>query len=327
MSEVHLTASVRRNILTLDKMNKLLTRTTDRVTTNKKVIEPSDNPTSYFAAANLSWEAEHMDTRLDGMSESMQLINMADNGISGIRGYIVQMQGLVDDALANSNSDERRVMGQEFNTLITQIREMTADSKYNGRNLLYDNYTETVHLNNDGTSKVTLDGVNISTAKTDPGSNGEVGASLVQKSAILTNTSGVTSMAYSSYALTMDFGGENVIGVKSAGTDNGAHEIDWGSTDYAKLLTSLEGDLEKMTQGLKSESLLLASDMSLMVMRQGFTQKKQTIYENGANELLACDLNEESANLLSLKTSTSLGSKCLTSSSRMAQQALSILQS
>ncbi|HNX05026.1 MAG TPA: hypothetical protein PKI32_05965, partial [Opitutales bacterium] len=143
MSEVHLTSSVRRNILTLEKMNSLLNRTTDRVAKSQKVIKPSDNTTSYYAAKNLKWDAGIMDTRLDGMSESFQLIKTADNGITGIRGYVTQMQGLIDDALATSDSTERRQMGQEFNTLITQIREMTADSSYDGVNLLYNNESET----------------------------------------------------------------------------------------------------------------------------------------------------------------------------------------
>jgi flagellin len=327
MSEIHLTASVRNNLLSLERMNKQLSQTTERLTTEKKINRASDDPAAYYASKNLEWASDSMDTRLDGMSESASLISSADNGISSIQSYVTQMQGLIDDALSNTDSDARRQLGVEFNTLITQIRDTTQDSAYDGVNLLYNNDKDTVRFNDNGSSSVTLEGVNISAAAGDPDENGEIGASGVSRGYVATDTLGNTSMEYSSYALTFDMDGESFVGIKSAGTDGGSHEIDWGDDDYQDLLTSLEADLEKFNTGLETESTLLATDISIITMRQDFTESKQTIYDDGAEKLVACDLNEEAANALSLQTSESLAVSCLSSASRMGQQALTVLES
>jgi len=325
MSEIHLTASVRKNLLVLERMNKQLNRTTDRLTAEKKVIRAADNPAAYYASKNLEWASDSLELRLDGMNESALLISSADNGISSIQNYIIQMKGLVDDALANSNADTRRQLGQEFNVLIGQIRDTTKDSAFGGINLLYNNDSSTVRLNRDGSSSVTLEGVNISAAAGNPDANGEVEDSGISRGYIATDSFGVTSMQYETYALTFDRNGESFVGIKSAGVNGDSHEIDWGDDNYQKLLTSLEADLQKFDVNLRAESTLLAADRAVIVMRQKFTENLQTVLDDGSEKLVACDINEESANALSLKTSQGLAINCLGGASRMAQQALTIL--
>ncbi len=325
MSEIHLTASVRNNLLVLERMNKNLNRTTARLTSEKKVIRAADDPAAYYASKNLDWASDSLGLRLDGMSESASLISSADNGITSIQNYIAQMKGLIDDARANSDAGTRRQLGVEFNVLIGQIRDTTKDAAFSGVNLLYNNEKSTVRLNRDGSASMTLEGVNISAAEGKPDANGEVNASGISRGYVATDSFGVTSMQYETYALTFDRNGEAFVGIKSAGVDKDGHEIDWGDSDYQNLLTSLESDLEKFDVNLKAESTTLAADRSVLVMRQKFTENLQKIFDEGSEKLVACDINEESANALSLRTSQSLAINCLSGSSRIAQQALTIL--
>lgn len=325
MSEIHLTASVRKNLLVLERMNKDLNQTTARLTAERKVIRAADDPAAYYASKNLEWASDALELRLDGMNTSASLISSADNGITSIQNYVAQMKGLIDDALSNSDANARRQLGLEFNVLIGQIRDTTKDSAFDGVNLLYNNDSTTVRLNRDGSSSVTLEGVNISAADGKPDANGEVNASEISRGYVATDAFGVTSMQYETYALTFDRNGGSFVGIKSAGVDGDGHEIDWGDSDYQNLLTSLESDLEKLNVNLSAESTLLAADRSVIVMRQKFTENLQTVLDDGSEKLIACDINEESANALSLKTSQSLAINCLGGSNRMAQQALSIL--
>ncbi len=326
MASIQLSATVRSNLLSLKRTTELMNRTSERISSELEVAHASDNPGNYYAAKNLSTSAETLEYRLDGMSESASVINSADNGISSIQSYLSQMQGLVDDALASTDSDARRDYGTQFNELVNQIRNIATDSDYDGVNLLVGNEYDTVQFSDySGNATITVNGINISAAKGDPDENGEIGSSSVIKSEKAVDVSGNTYMAVSSYALTFDSDGGDVVGIKSAGTDGDAWEIDWGSDDYQTLLSDLESQIETMDNSLAAQSVLLAADLATITMREDFTENKITILNEGADALTLCDLNEESANLLTLKTATSLGVQCLSSTTSMASQALAIL--
>jgi flagellin-like hook-associated protein FlgL len=172
------------------------------------VASAVDNPTNYFAAANYNDRAQALFSRLDGMSEATQMINTADNGITNIKAFLSQMKGVVNDALSNTDSDERRELGKQFNELIVQVRDMAKDSSYGGINLLCNNAANTVQFGSEvGESTLTLQGFNISSATGAADDSGNLGSSSVL------GTSG------DGYALSLDLGGSDVVGIMSAGTN------------------------------------------------------------------------------------------------------------
>jgi flagellin-like hook-associated protein FlgL len=210
MSSISLNASVRTSLSALKSTSGQLETTTDRLSTGKKVASAIDNPTNFFAAENYTARADALESRLDSMGEATQMINAADNGITAIKAYLSQMKGIVNNALSNTDSEQRRDYGEQFNELITQIQDVAADSSYGGINLIYDNASTTVQFGeNIGDSTLELQGFNISSANAELNSNGELGASSV------TGTNG------NAYALTLDLDGTDVVGIQSAGS-NGA---------------------------------------------------------------------------------------------------------
>jgi len=326
MSEIHLTATVRSNLLSLQRLSTELSDTSERVASKVRVDSAIDDAENYYAAKTLTTMSEKMEYRLDGMSETSEVINSADNGITSIKAYITQMKGLIDDALATTDSDDRRDIGSQFNTLITQVRDMVQDSDYDGINLLYDNTATTVQFSASyNNSKLSVEGVNISAAAGGTDSAGELGSSSVTKSEIVTNTDGTTTVVTSSYALTFDNYGGGIVGIKSAGTSGDAWEIDWGSTDYDAILSDLEASLEDMEDSLSAQSTIFAADLAIISMREDFTESQTTILETGSDELTLADLNEDSARLLLLQTYQEVAVQCLSLSSYAAQQALSVL--
>lgn len=223
MASISLTASVRSNVISLKATSEQLETTTERLATGKKVSSAIDNPTSYFAAQNYNDRADALSSRLDGMSEATEQINAADNGITNIKSFLSQMKGVVNDALSNTDSDERRALGEQFNELIVQVRDMAQDSSYGGINLLYDNASTTVQFGeNIGDSTLKLEGFNISDATGEADANGELSAS------------GVTGGAGTSYALTIDMDGEDVVGIKAAGFHSSAPP---GASDFVTAVT------------------------------------------------------------------------------------------
>jgi flagellin len=293
-----------------------------------EIDSASDDPYKYFAASSLNNTADTLDIRLDGMEDSALLINAADNGIDGISSYITQMQGIIEDALSTTDEDERRELGEQFNELIVQIRDMAEDSDYGGVNLLCDNDSKTVYLDTDtASSTMTLQGVNIEACTGDTDVNGEVGSSGVYVTYSAVDASGNTYTAASAYALTFDSSGDSFVGIMSAGTSGDSWEVDWGSTNYQTTLDSVYQQLEKLTSVLETQSNLLQTDLNTIEMREDFTDEKITIYQEGADEYVAADLNEEGANELVLETSQSLAVQCLALANSWAENAVSLLES
>ena len=316
---VNLSASVRSNLLTLKSTAASLQTTTERLSSGKKVASAIDNPTNYFAAQTYTSNATSLSNRLDSMSEATQQINAADNGITEISSYLSQMEGVVNDALSNTDSDKRVALGKQYNEMIVQIKSMASDSGYGGINLLSGNASTTVQFGvNSGDSTLKLQGFNISAASGDV-SNGVVGSSGVANGG-------------SAYALTIDANGTNIVGIKSAGTDSNAGsaaanwEVNWGATDYQTSLNSTLTSIESFQSALDTQSSQLANNLSIITTRETFTDKKINILNDGASNLTSADLNTEGANLLSLQTSQSLAVQSLSLASSSASNVLSLIK-
>jgi flagellin-like hook-associated protein FlgL len=318
MADVTLSTSIRSNLHSLKKTSSLLNTTTERLSTGKKVSSAVDNPTNYFAALNYNDRAKGLTSRLDGMSEAIQQISAADNGITNIKGFLSQMKGVVNDALSNVDSDERKSLGKQFNELILQVRDMAKDSSYGGINLLYDNAEKTVEFNEKiNVSTLKLQGFNIS-AGTDASlsTSGEITASAV------------TGGDGTSYALSFDIEGAGVLGIKSYGTSTAAsgHEVNWAGTDYTTTLADVVESIESMESSLKTQAGVMATNLAIITQRQDFTNEAINVLTTGADNLTLADLNEEGANLISLQTSSSLGVQALSLASQQNQNVLSIIR-
>ena len=318
MADISLTAGIRSSLISLQSTSKLQDQTTKRLSTGKKVSSAVDNPTNFFAAANYSDKAKGLRGRLDGMGEAIQQVKAADNGITAIRGFLSQMKGVVNDALANSDADSRRELGKQFNELIAQATSVAKDSGYGGVNLLYDNKSRTVEFQESiGESTLKIVGFNISGASSGPdASSGELAAS------------GVTGGSGTAYALSFDVGGGSIVGIKSHGTDAttaSEHEVDFGSTTYLTSLADVVGQIETMESSLKNQASKLANNLAVITQREDFTKEAINIFQEGADKLTLADLNEEGANLLALQTASALGVQSLALASQQGQQVLRII--
>jgi flagellin-like hook-associated protein FlgL len=143
MSDISLTAGIRSNLLSLQQTSSLLARTQERLGTGKKVNSPIDNPTNFFTAESLNNRASDLTARLDGITKGINTVKAADAGIKAVKGLISQAKGIANDAraLSTDTSDtqavaDRSALAVRFNTIRTQIDELSADSGYDGVNLL-----------------------------------------------------------------------------------------------------------------------------------------------------------------------------------------------
>ena len=98
IGEISLTAGMRSNLQALQNTSQLLDQTQRRLATGKKVNSALDNPTNFFAAQAHTNRAADLSSLKDGMSEAIQVIKAADEGISSITSMIEAAKGLAQAA-------------------------------------------------------------------------------------------------------------------------------------------------------------------------------------------------------------------------------------
>jgi flagellin-like hook-associated protein FlgL len=154
--DISLTASMRNVLVSLQQNNALLDRTSERLSTGKRVNSALDNPANFFAAKGHTDRASQLDARKDAMSEAIQTIKAADNGIKGITSIIENLRGVITAARSSSTGATQAQVDQ-FTELKSQLDSLAGDASYKGINLL-DGDDLTVTFNEDGTSSLTVSG-------------------------------------------------------------------------------------------------------------------------------------------------------------------------
>ena len=163
MSDIVLSPGVRSNLLQLQQTSDLITQTQTRLATGKKVNSALDNPINFFTAQGLSVRANDLDSLLDAMSNGINTIQAANNGISAITKLVQSMQALTSQAQQTADTTVRATLASQFDSLLTQIDQLAADSGFNGINLLGGNDL-TITMNPDATSNVVVSAFNDTTA-------------------------------------------------------------------------------------------------------------------------------------------------------------------
>jgi flagellin len=103
MSDIVLSAGIRQNLLALQKTANLQSITQNRLATGKKVNSALDNPTSFFTAAALDARSTDLSALLDQMSNGINTIQAANNGLTSITSIIQSMQATVTQARQDSS--------------------------------------------------------------------------------------------------------------------------------------------------------------------------------------------------------------------------------
>jgi flagellin len=98
VSDITLSQSVRSNLLSLQNTASLLDTTQTRLATGNKVNSALDNPTSYFTASALNSRASDLGNLLDSVSNAVQTIQAANDGITSITKLVASAQATAQQA-------------------------------------------------------------------------------------------------------------------------------------------------------------------------------------------------------------------------------------
>jgi flagellin-like hook-associated protein FlgL len=158
ISDISLTSGMRNNLLALQKTSSQLAQTQDRLSSGKRVNSALDNPTNFFAAQGHLERASDLNDRKDGMSEGVQAIKAADNGIKAITALIQSAKGLASAAASTSDTLSQLTYESQFNQVASQITTLASDSGYRGTNLLTDGTLSIEFSQKTGDANLTING-------------------------------------------------------------------------------------------------------------------------------------------------------------------------
>jgi flagellin-like hook-associated protein FlgL len=159
-SSVTLSAAVRSNLLALQDTTSLQATTQQRLATGKKVNSALDNPTNFFTAAALSARAGELTNLLDSMTNGINTLKAADNGLTSITTTIQSMQASVTQARQDASWQSSSYTLDSSNITTTAAKSITFTGGAVGTS------TVTVGLNDQETLTGTTAGIGTNAAGT-----------------------------------------------------------------------------------------------------------------------------------------------------------------
>jgi len=99
---VLLSSNVRSNLLALQNTAAMLDQAQERLSTGKKVNSALDNATSYFTSQALSDRASNLSSLLDGISNGLNTIKAANQGLQTITSLLKSAKAVAQQALSGS---------------------------------------------------------------------------------------------------------------------------------------------------------------------------------------------------------------------------------
>lgn len=293
MGDITLTSATRNNLLSLQSTSNLIGRTQERLATGLKVNSAIDDALAFFKARNLNARAGDLSAVKDAISGGISVIKAAIQGLEAIEGVLKQMKALAQSAISAPESATRAKLASQFNELRSQVDNLAEDSSFNGVNLLKNTTTSFAA----GADQLTVK------------FNERTETSAVNQLVV----SGLTSSDFS-----------KIIATSAQATGTAGVTSVWGQTGTAAV-TGINAAIRAIDSALvtvRQVAQNFGTNSAMLSIRADFTTNLINTLKGGASQLVNADLNEESANLLSLQTRQQLGTISLSIAQQSEQSIL-----
>lgn len=135
-TEVALTRATRDTISTLRSSIEQAKTAGDRIGSGKRVNSAMEDPSAYFTSLSLSAHAAELDRSLEQVSQGVQVVKAAYDGMTAIEKLIGSAQAVVNRAAESGDAFDRADYAKAYNQILDQIEDVARDSGYRGKNLL-----------------------------------------------------------------------------------------------------------------------------------------------------------------------------------------------
>ena len=289
--DITLSTATRSNLLSLQNTQTLIGKTQERLATGLKVNSALDDALAFFKARNLNSRASDLSAIKDQITGGISVLTAATQGLQSIEDVLKQMKALAQSAISAPESSTRAKLASQFNELRSQVDNLAEDSSFNGVNLL----KNTVSPFAAGADQLTV------------------------KFNERVEPNGVNKLVVSGLRVA-DF---KSIMAQSAVT-HGTGTTVWGQTGAAavKAITQAITAIDSALITVRQSAQAFGTNAAMLQIRADFTTNLVNTLKAGASELVNADLNEESANLLSLQTRQQLGTISLSIAQKSEQSIL-----
>ncbi len=232
MSSVTLTAATRQNLLSLQDTAALTATTQNRLSTGKKVSSALDNPINFFTAQSLDQRSGDLSSLLDGISNGVQTIQAANQGITSIQKLVDQAKSVANQALAT-----------QITTTGTATSNFAAPAGATTLNLYVNGSATTVSLSSTDTIDTAIAALNTAVG------SGSFSKDTTGKKIILNASSDVefkttgdqTALGFTvGSGATTSYGSASAVGQASELTVSGVSTRNSLATQYNSLLTQID---------------------------------------------------------------------------------------
>ncbi len=177
MHNITLTSGMRANLFSLQQTSNMMETTQTRLSSGKRVNSALDDPINFFAAQGHTQRAGDLAMRKDEMSEAIQTIKAANNGLEAMTDMIASAKSLAQSAMATNDMSERQTLQSQYDTMLDQISDVIDDSGYKGTNLLdsTNNQEIVVSFDESGDSSLTVSAEDVISDFESIGSGGTIG--------------------------------------------------------------------------------------------------------------------------------------------------------
>ena len=290
---ISLGSATRTNLLSLQSTQSLIDRTQGRLATGLKVNNALDDALAFFKARNLNSRAGDLSAIKDQISGAISVLKAATQGLEAIESTLKQMKAIAQSAISSPESSTRSKLASQFNELRSQVDNIAEDASFNGVNLL----------------------------KNQIGAFAPGADYLTVKFNERTETKAVNQLVVSGLK-NADF--TTILATSAQATGTAGVTTVWGQTGTAAVF-AINASIKAIDSALvtvRQAGQAFGTNASLLGIRQDFTQNLINTLKGGAGDLVNADLNEESANLLSLQTRQQLGTISLSIAQKSEQSVL-----
>ncbi|MEQ9110653.1 MAG: flagellin [Rhodospirillaceae bacterium] len=292
MGDISLSNATRTNLLSLQRTTNLIGRTQERLATGLKVNSAIDDALAFFKARNLNARASDLSSIKDSITDGINVIRAAIQGLEAIESTLKQLKAIAQSAISSPESSTRAKLASQFNELRSQVDNLAEDSSFNGTNLLKNS------------SSAFSAGADNLTVKFNERQDTALNQIVV---------SGVSATDFAS-----------IIASSATATGTAGSATVWGQTGSAAVsaINAAIRGIDSALVTVRQVAQNLGTNSSLLEIRRDFTANLVNTLRGGASELVNADLNEESANLLSLQTRQQLGTISLSIAQQSEQSVL-----
>ena len=277
-NEISLSSATRTNLLSLQNTTNLIGVTQQRLATGLKVNNALDDALAFFRARNLNSRAEDLSAIKDQINGGVSVLTAATQGLESMESVLKQMKAIAQSAISAPESTTRAKLASQFNELRSQVDGLAEDSSFNGVNLLKN-----------------------SPAAFAPGAD-----QLTVKFNERTEPQAINQLVISGLRIA-DY--RSIMATSAVTVGTAGNTLVWGQTGTAaiKAINSALSAIDSALVSVRQASQQFGTNSSLLQIRADFTSQIINTLKGGASDLVNADMNEESANLLSLQTRQQLG--------------------